>query len=158
MKALVVYESYFGNTEKIALALRDALAPRFEVEAMKASDARPGDLEGLDLLVVGSPTRAFRPVRPVLDFLKSIPRGSLDGVAVAAFDTRAAEADQRSRMLRWMMRTFGYAAGPLAKKLKRKGGIQAAAPAGFVVRDTEGPLSAGELARAAAWAEAISEG
>jgi len=54
-----------------------------------------------------------------------------------------------------MVRLFGYAAAPIAKRLKSKGGELVLAPEGFVVKDTEGPLKEGELDRAAAWARQL---
>lgn len=56
-----------------------------------------------------------------------------------------------------MVGLFGYAAEPIAKRLKKAGGKEAAAPAGFIVTDTEGPLQDGELERAADWARQIAE-
>ena len=49
----------------------------------------------------------------------------------------------------------GYAAEPIAKGLKRKGGDQRLPPEGFYVADTEGPLKEGELERAAEWAQRV---
>ena len=63
MKALVVYDSFFGNTQKIACAVGDAignaLASQADVQTLRVGDAKPGHLTGLRLLIVGSPTRAF---------------------------------------------------------------------------------------------------
>ena len=58
MKALIVYDSYFGNTEKVAKAIEDALQEKqYEVSSIKAADAAAKDLDKLDLLIVGSPTK-----------------------------------------------------------------------------------------------------
>lgn len=152
MRALVVYDSVFGNTEQIALAIGNALGSKESVETLRVSDVKLGHLKGLELLLVGSPTRAFRPTKPITDLLNSIPSNGLRGVKVAAFDTRISTADVRSRFLSMMVRLFGYAAKPIADKLEKKGGSLIAPPEGFFVRDTEGPLKDGELERAAAWA------
>ncbi|MBU1879976.1 MAG: nitric oxide synthase, partial [Chloroflexi bacterium] len=61
MKALVVYDSFFGNTEKIAQAIGAALEPQMDVEVRRVGDVRPDQLTGLTLLIGGSPTRGFRP-------------------------------------------------------------------------------------------------
>ena len=74
---------------------------------------------------------------------------------MAAFDTRADMEAVSPRFLRIMARTFGYAAEPIAARLVKQGGSQAIPPAGFLVKDTEGPLKDGELERAAAWGQAI---
>ena len=83
--------------------------------------------------------------------LKSIPKGGLQGVKVAAFDTRADLKDVNSALLTAFVKLFGYAAEPIAGRLKKKGGQLIAAPEGFFIKDTEGPLKDGELERAAVW-------
>jgi flavodoxin I len=155
MKALIIYDSFFGNTEKIARAIADALGSSMEVEVYKVSDAKPERLTGQDLLIVGSPTRAFRPSPGISGFLKNIPPNRLQGVKAAAFDTRISTVDIKSRALRFLVDLFGYAAKPISKKLGKKGAQIVIAPEGFLVGDTEGPLKQGELERAAAWAKQI---
>jgi flavodoxin len=156
MKALVVYDSVFGNTAKIGEAIASALGSPPEVRILKVSEASPEQLTVVDLLVVGSPTRGFRPTPATMKLLKSMPQGGLKGVRVAAFDTRfTEEAINRVRILALLASIFGYAAKPTLKRLAKKGGQAAAPPEGFYVADTEGPLLDGELERAAAWADSI---
>lgn len=156
MRALIVYDSVYGNTEKIALAMGDALGQRDETKTCRVGDVRHEQLKDLDLLIVGSPTRAFRPTKDVAGFLKGMPANSLNGVKIAAFDTRIAVDDVRNRLLHFMVKLFGYAAKPIADTLVNKGGTPAAAPEGFFVRDSEGPLKDGEIERAAAWAQTVA--
>jgi len=158
MKALVVFDSVFGNTEKIAREIGSALAPAGEVEVKRAGDVRLEQLKGLDLLLVGSPTRAFKATVATRKFLQSIPAHGLDGMKVAAFDTRADLETVHSALLSFMVKIFGYAAEPIAASLVKKGGVQAAAPAGFLVLGTEGPLKEGEIQRAAEWARRMAVG
>jgi hypothetical protein len=125
----------------------------------KVSDVTAADLKGLSLLVVGSPTRAFSPTPAAKKLLSSLPKGALDGTAVAAFDTRMQVNDPKAPgILRFMAGIFGYAAEPLARLLMGKGGKQAAPPTGFFVLESEGPLTAGELERAAGWARQVAAG
>ncbi len=65
MKTLVVYDSVFGNTEKIAQAIASNLGPAGSVEIRQASAVVPEQLSGAGLLVIGSPTRGFRPTEAV---------------------------------------------------------------------------------------------
>ena len=148
MKALVVYDSVFGNTEKVAQAIAEALG----AQALRVGDVKPEHLAALDALIVGSPTRAFSATPAVKKWLRGLVRHSLNGVQVAAFDTRADVQEVNSRVLTAFVKLFGYAAEPMAARLVKKGGTQAMPPAGFVVNGTEGPLREGELERAAAWA------
>jgi len=155
MKALVVYDSYFGNTEKVAHAIGQALGSPEEVEVRRASDVQPQQLAGLDVLVVGSPTRAFQATRAVTQLLRRIPSQGLRGVRTAVFDTRVSIEDVGSALLTIMVNLFGYAAEQVAKRLQRKGGELTLPPAGSVVEGTEGPLRQGELEWAAHWASQL---
>jgi len=146
MKVFIVYDSVYGNTEKIAKAIAEAITPSNEVKILRAGEANPSELASVSLLIVGSPTHAGRPVTAVQSFLSKIPELSLKGVSVAAFDTRISKK---------IVGVFGYAAGRIAGNLKKKGGTLMASPEGFFVTGGEGPLKEGELERAAGWAKGI---
>jgi flavodoxin len=157
MKVLVIYDSVFGNTEQIARAIGNALGGPEDVGILRASDSRPEQLKGLKLLVVGSPTRAFRPTGAVKQLLRRIPRAGLKGVRVAAFDTGISTSDIDSSVGRFFVNRFGYAARPISDMLRKKGGELAVPPEGFFVEGVEGPLKEGEIERAAACAEKIGD-
>ena len=55
MRAVVVYESLWGNTEKVAKAVADELGRTMSVRVFDAESA-PASVEGYDLVVVGGPT------------------------------------------------------------------------------------------------------
>jgi flavodoxin I len=148
MKALIVYDSVYGNTEKIARAIAEAIAPSGEVKVVQAGEASPSELESIDLLIVGSPTHGGRPTPAIQDLINKMPQPSLQGINVAAFDTRIPTK---------LVRVFGYAAGRIAGNLKKKGGTLIASPEGFFVTASKGPLKEGELERAAGWAKGILE-
>jgi flavodoxin len=150
---LIVYDSYFGNTEKVAQAICSTLGT--DVLALRVGEVRPEHLQGLKLLIVGSPTRAFQPSDGTKRFLKSLPVGALSGVRVAAFDTRLPVEEAKSGLLKFLVGIFGYAAKPIGEKLKKSGGTLVVPPEGFYVKDSEGPLKDGELERAAVWAKTI---
>jgi flavodoxin len=145
MKALVIYDSFFGNTEQIAQAIGNALGSQEDVEILRVGHVKPEHLTGLNLLIVGSPTRAFSPTPAIKKLLGNIPKHGLKGVKVAAFDTRMAIHEIDSRILPAMVKVFGYAAEPIANRLKKKGGELAIPPEGFFVEGAEGPLRQGEL-------------
>lgn len=155
MKVLIVYDSVFGNTEKIALAIGNSLSSKGNVETLRVSGVNPEQLIGLELIVVGSPTRVFKPIKSILNFIDKIPLNGLKGVKVAAFDTRISTPDVNSRFLNILVKMFGYAAKPIAYKLEKKGGSLIISPEGFFVKDSEGPLKDGELERAVDWAKII---
>jgi flavodoxin I len=155
MKTLVIYDSAFGNTQKVAEAIGAALT---DAEVCYVDHVTVEDLGSLDFLIVGSPTQKQNFRDGMRDFLASIPHNGLSGVKVAAFDTRISIDDVQSTVSRFAARVFlhRYAAKPIAAALKAKGGIEVIDPEGFFVLDTEGPLREGELERAAAWAQQIT--
>jgi len=146
MKVLIVYDSVYGNTEKIAKAIGGAITG--EVKVLRVDEANPSELKTIDLFIVGSPTQGGRPTPAIRDFLNKVPEPSLKDINVAAFDTRIPTK---------LVRVFGYAAGRITDNLKEKGGTLVASPEGFFVKGTKGPLREGELERAADWAEGILE-
>jgi len=148
MKALIVYDSAYGNTEKIARAIGEAT--NREVKVLRTGEVNPSELESLDILIVGSPTYGGRPTPAMKEFLNKISKTAINGINVAAFDTRVTTK---------MVGIFGYAAGRIARKnLKKKGGTLLVSPEGFFVKGGKGPLKEGELERAAGWARGIVEG
>jgi len=154
LKALVVYDSMYGNTEKIARSIGSAITG--DVKVLRISEVNPSELESIDLLIVGSPTQGFRPTKPVQTLIKNMAGETLKGITVVAFDTRFAESDVGTG-LRLLINMGGYAAPYIAKELKKKGVNLAVPPEGFFVKGKEGPLKEGELERAAAWAKGIIE-
>ncbi len=148
MKALIIYDSVYGNTEKIARAIAGAITPFGEVKVLRVGEVNPSELGSIDLLIVGSPTQGGKPTPAVQEFLSKIPTNALKNIGVAAFDTRLSGR---------LVGIFGYAAGKIADSLKRNGGALIASPEGFFVKGREGPLKEGELERAADWAKGILE-
>jgi flavodoxin I len=139
METLVIYDSTWGNTEKIAQAVGQAIGAKVR----RVGQVSPSDLKGFDLVVVGSPTLGGRPTEAIQALLKAVG-SALRGVNVAAFDTRLTS--------RWV-RIFSYAAPRMAGSLKEVGATLRGSPEGFFVLGKEGPLKEGELERAALWAK-----
>jgi len=153
MKVLVVYDSVYKNTEIIAQAISSVL-PAAAVKVIKADTVTQADLDGINLLVAGSPTQGGRAVANLQKFLTEIPSNRLKGIKVAAFDTRMT-GENHGFALRLLVKTIGYAAGRIAQSLLSKGGELILPPEGFIVNDREGPLKDGELERAAAWGKML---
>lgn len=137
MKALVIYESTYGNTEKIARAISKAIG----CKALRAAKVNPADLKEFDLLVFGSPTHDGWFIPEIKSLLNALP--SLEGVKLAAFDTRTKQS------------ILGHAAPRIAQYLESSGGNLLVPPEGFLVLGYKGPLMDGELERAAVWAQGI---
>ena len=154
MKALIVYDSFFGNTEKIAEAIGRALGSPPDVQVVRVSACIPGQLSDLDWLIVGSPTRGFQPSPLIKNFMAMIPADGLRGVKVTAFDTRV-PLSKIPGFLRFVQKRVGWADRHIVAALTKKGGELAAPSEGFMVQDSEGPLVDGELERAAGWARGL---
>jgi flavodoxin I len=159
MKNLIIYDSAYGNTEKIALAIGNALGNREDVTMVRVGDLKTDLWAGLKLLVIGSPTQRFSATLATMNMVKGIPQNGLRGVQVAAFDTRLTKSNiEKTPVLAFFVRLSGsaaYAAKHIADRLKKKGGALVVPPEGFFVEGMEGPLVQGELERAAKWAEQI---
>lgn len=158
MKATVVYESMFGNTEAVARAIGEGLNEYGDVTVSNVDDLAAGQIVDADLLVVGGPTHAFSLSRKstrqqaaqqakgelvtrqggLREWLAGLPRGTS---SAAAFDTRVAKP-------RWLPHRAAHAA---AKRLRATGRNILAQPEGFHVTGTTGPMLDGELDRARRW-------
>jgi flavodoxin I len=149
MKTLVVYDSVYGNTEKIAQAIGDAIPG--EVRVLREGQVNFGELETIDLLIIGSPTHGAMLTEAAQALVERIGAPPREGAKAATFDTR----------LTWkfLERWGGFAAPKMADALKEKGWTLVGAPGGFFVRGLKkGPLKRGEMERAAAWAKGLVEG
>ena len=155
MKILVVYDSFFGNTATVAGLISEALGSEDEVKAVRVVDLKPEHLEDTELLIVGSPTRSWRPSASVMIFVQDLKRDKLDKMFVAAFDTRIDLNTIKSKFTRFLVGKGGYAAKKIMQKMERKGGTPIAKPMGFLVDGTEGPLHEGEKVHAIRWGKEI---
>jgi flavodoxin I len=141
-----VYTSLFGNTEKIAMAMGQAL--NADVKKPLFGVLSVGDLAKYDLIIIGSPTQDGRQMPSIRALLDVVPPEGLKGKKVAAFDTR--------HKWKWVG-IWGYAAPRIAQTLEAKGAVLVAPPVGFYVYGTKGPLLPGEVERAAIWARGLQE-
>ena len=129
MNTVVVYDSIFGNTTKIAEAIAKSLGA--EVRMVAVSALKEDELAGVELLVVGCPINGWRPSAGMGKFLGTLHAGQLQGVKAATFDTRVKSM------------FHGDAAGKIGKALRRAGAEMVAAPEPFYVAGKEGPLATG---------------
>ena len=146
MNTVVVYDSQYGNTERIAQAIADTLRAFGQAQAVRVDPAHPVSFQGVDLLILGSPTQGFRPTLAMQFLLGNVSSQALRGLAVACFDTRF-----RGRL--WKSST----APRMARQLRTMGVEPIIPPESFFVKamKKEGPLLAGEVERAATWARML---
>jgi hypothetical protein len=164
MRALVVYESMYGNTARIARGIGDGLAGAgVEVSVVAVDDA--GTEVDVDLLVVGGPTHAHGMSSSstrltaqsdeenafddptvgagLRGWFHEIPAG--DGRHAAAFDTRLQHA----------VLLTGSAAKGIAKRLSHHGFLVEHSPESFFVTK-DNTLVDGEVERAEAWGATVA--
>ncbi|WEO76123.1 flavodoxin domain-containing protein [Cryobacterium sp. SO2] len=141
MRARVVYDTNYGNTRTIAEVIATELGGG--TTTLNVADVTEASLDGVDVLVVGSPINGWRPTEKIQAWLRALPAGSLTGVRAAAFDTRI------------KLFIHGDAAAKISHGLHAAGATIVAKPQGFVVVGTEGPLAPGETGKAGAWAAFI---
>jgi flavodoxin len=146
MNTLVVYDSQYGNTECIAQIIAETLGEFGQAQAIRVDPAHPVSFQGVDLLILGSPTQGMQPTPTMHAFLEKVSPASLRGLAVACFDTRF-------RGLLWK----SSAAPRMVKQLRTLGVEPIVPPESFFVKamKAEGPLLPGEVERAANWARML---
>ena len=140
---LIIYDSRFGNTEKIALMLSDALtAAGHQTMALKVGKITSGEIKKANLIVLGSPTHAFHVTEAMEAFLKE-NLVSFSGHKVAIFDTRMDPSRIKSKMFHVMVKRFGFACDYLAKRMRKARAKLVVPLMPFNVVGGHGPLADG---------------
>lgn len=170
MRALVVYESMYGNTHLVAESIARGLRAGGEAEAVPVAQATPEAVAAADLLVVGGPTHVHgmttERTRQAAHEAAEKPDAGLEmdpdaegpglrewfdalelsaGRPAAAFDTR----------MHGPAMVTGRASKGITKRLERHGAAIVAPPESFLV-DKHNQLDAQETARAEAWGAALA--
>jgi flavorubredoxin len=131
-KAIIVYNTMFGNTEKIARALADGIEKQgVSVDCLKVDKVDVNKLSEYDFLAIGGPTHAFGLSKLMKDFLQKLERVNLAGKRAFAFDTKV------------KFRFAGSAAKKIEEKLKKLGMEIVKSHVSAVVKGRKGPLEEG---------------
>ena len=94
-KALIIYGSSTGNTEKIAQVLAQELKTRFDVTLLDVTDAEPRDMTTNDVLLLGSSTWYDGQLQEDFqEFYDSMDEVDLKGKRVAVFGTGDSSWDE----------------------------------------------------------------
>ena len=162
MKAIVVYESHWGNTAAIARAIAEGIGP--EARALSTAEATTEALSGVSLIVAGAPQMGF-----------SLPtEGMLKGIAAEAGRAPAPPDLSHPAMRSWLdalpvgsgrATAFetaawwspGSAAKTILHKLEAAGYRPIVKAQRFSVQGRYGPLRDGELERAKAWGTSLAQ-
>jgi len=131
-RAIIVYDTKFGNTEKIARALAEGMEKQgVHVDCLKVDKVDVSKLGEYDLLAIGGPTHAFGLSGSMKDFLKKLEKVNLGGKMAFAFDTK-----MKSRFA-------GSAGKRIEKKLKKLGMDIVKSHVSAIVKGREGPVEDG---------------
>ncbi|MBI9048127.1 MAG: flavodoxin family protein [Anaerolineaceae bacterium] len=152
MNVLIIYDTVFGNTATIAQSIGDGVQGSAYVKVVKVDEVSADQLKDTDMLIIGSPTRGFRPTEGISEFMKNLTPEIVQGKKAAVFDTRVDLQDIKSRVFRFVVKTGGFAAKSLAKDLTKLGAVLIADPEGFLVTGDQGKeMVPGEPERATGW-------
>jgi flavorubredoxin len=144
MKVVLVYDSKYGNTERIAQAIAKGLAEAglTEVRVLWAVKACEDDFHDADLWIIGSPTRWGGPTFKIRTLLSNAIKYEGKGRRAAVFDTRFDKVHSGS--------------SERLKAVLEKGGLTLVTdPESFLVTGTSGPLKEGEESRAELYGKLI---
>ncbi len=138
MKALVCYESKYGNTERLAESIADEMRKLGGLEvttaAMKKVDVP--ELAAYDVILLGGPTHFGGPTRRVTKFIEALGQGHVTGKSVAVFDTYLGEDFEKSvKRMEEQIRTTAPGLRILAPGLSIR------------VEGMKGPIAQGELVK-----------
>jgi len=171
MRAVVVYESMFGNTRRVAEGIVHALADSMETRLLRADLVVADDLRGIDLLVVGAPTHAWSMPRP------NTRKGALNNVRRPGSDlSLEPHADSLPGVREWLdtleevhalaavfdtrfsapVVFTGRAAKGISSALQQRGLVMVSASESFRV-DRQNHLLPGEVERASTWGRRLGE-
>lgn len=154
MNTLIIYDSAYGNTAKVAYVIENEASTFGKVKHVMAKDFKVSDITDVDVMFIGSPTQGGRPTQSISDLVNSLSSDVYKHIPVATFDTRFA-TEAHGLGLKILMKTIGFASPKIAASVKHKSGRILGSPEGFIVDDKEGPLLEGELKRAAEWTKKI---
>jgi len=171
MRAVVVYESMFGNTHVVADRIAAGLRATHDVTVVAVDGATPDVLDRVDLLIVGGPTHihglsshksrasavkmAAKPESDLeldpdaegeglREWFHHLPK--LGAVRAAAFDTRIGSVAPAMS---------GRASKGIARRLRHHGLELAAEPESFLI-DEDNHMVGGEDERAVAWGASLA--
>jgi flavodoxin len=162
MKAIVVYESHWGNTEAVARAIAEGIG--LGAEARTTDQALSAAVAEADLIVAGAPVIAF-----------GLPRDSMRDQIAAGGEKAPRPPDVSHPLLRTWLDELpagkGWCAafetriwwsprgatGTIESKLRKAGYRWAGKSERFIVDGAYGPLKDGELDRARAWGATLAK-
>jgi flavorubredoxin len=139
-KALVLYNSLYGNTRAVAMSLAAGIREvGVETDCLGIDEVDVEQIPSYDLIAIGGPTHILRPSKDMKEFLQKLKALDLRGRAGFAFDTR-----NHSRMnSRSLLMLENSAARSIESSMKRCKIRMIVPRESAIVEGREGPLDVG---------------
>jgi menaquinone-dependent protoporphyrinogen IX oxidase len=153
MKGIVVYDTSYGNTKKIAETIAETLKQSgIEVDLFDVKDVKKFSGKDYDFLVLGSPTKFGTMSFAIKFFLGKVKSEEWMNKPFATFDTENPENIERARLenKEW------NAAEKIAEKLRDKKMKQLLPVLKAAVLGQKGPLVEGEIERTKEYASKLA--
>lgn len=148
MKGIVVYDTSYGNTKKVAEVIADTLKESgIEVDLFSLKDVKKLSTQDYGFLVVGSPTRFGTMSFAMRSLLGKVKAEEWTGKPFVAFDTENPENVEKKQ---------GSASEKIAEKLKEKGLKQLVPVLKALVIGQKGPLVEGETEKIKSYATQLA--
>lgn len=150
MKSVVVYDSYFGNTEMVAKTIQEVFQQSHNSKLIHISEAYDLDIDSYDLIVIGSPTRYYKPTEPIVALVREVRAYSVN---VGFFDTRM-DAEGH-----WLLgpveKLLGFAVDTMVSLIENGEATMDIEPLGVYVKSTKGPIRKTSVNDIQAWAKLL---
>ena len=138
MKVVLLYESKYGNTKRVASAIAEKMqrvgGMEVTLTALKVVDIE--DIANCDVILLGGPTHFGGPTRGVRKFIDAVGKRNVNGKSVAVFDT-------------YMGEDFEKGVRKMEEQIRAKApGLKLLAPGLSIrVEGMKGPIVEGELVK-----------
>ncbi|MGQ4871666.1 MAG: flavodoxin family protein [Candidatus Thorarchaeota archaeon] len=147
-RALIVYESIYGNTERVASAIAEGITESGDVECVikKPGEIHTDELALHDAILFGAPNHNQEPARNIVKFIERATIVELEQKIGAVFDTytggnKGIAASKLEAIVKEEIPCIKIAVQSLSAK----------------VEDRRGPLSEGEIERARAFGRDVAK-
>ena len=135
-KALIVYESKYGNTRLVAEKIAEGMSQvsEIEIELVELKDVNLNQVDEFDTILIGSPNHVGSPTRGIRKFIDKLGKSKTENKKVAVFDT-------------YIGKDFEKAVKKMEKQIGAKvpGLILVAPGLSIRVDGMKGPVTDGEL-------------
>ncbi len=139
VKVIVVYESKYGNTKRVAEIIIEGIREVQEGETAlnQVKDVDLDKIAEYDVILIGSPNHYGGPTKGISEFIDKLEKLDLKGMHFAVFDTHLGKG------------FFGKAARKMEKRINEKvPGLKRIGPIlSIAVQGSKGPIIEGELSK-----------